>query len=82
MGVFRFSLAIVRGFFVLTGKGFFMLARERMKRWYRWAQAAGIPIKRMLIHPDDAGQVPAKYKGLPIKVMGTDKRNPDATTLN
>lgn len=53
-----------------------MLVRDRLKRWYRWAQAKGIKLDRMLIHPDDAGQVPTRFKGLPIKVLGTKEHCP------
>jgi len=47
-----------------------MLLRYRIKRWYRWAKARGIPLTRILIHPRDAWQAPARYKGLPVEVMG------------
>jgi|TARA_Y100001001_G_C7829579_1_gene246507 hypothetical protein len=47
-----------------------MLVRERIKRWYRWSQWNGVKLERILIHPDDADQVPPKYKGLPVQVFG------------
>lgn len=51
-----------------------MLIRDRMKRWYRWSQANGVQLERILIHPNDAGQVPPKYKGLPVQVFGMKHR--------
>ena len=42
---------------------------ERIERWYDWAEFQRIPIKRILIHPDDAAAAPKQYKGLPVVVM-------------
>lgn len=42
---------------------------ERMDRWVD----QGFPIKRILIHPDDAPFAPHIYRGLRVEVLGQKK---------
>ena len=46
---------------------------ERIDRWYVYATHTGRKIERILIHPSDAWEAPAEYKGLPVEVMGRDR---------
>lgn len=39
---------------------------ERMDRWID----SGYPVKRILIHPDDAAQAPRIYRGLRVEILG------------
>ena len=43
---------------------------KRIKRWYEYANAYGIKLDKILIHPDDKAAAPAFYEGLPVVAMG------------
>lgn len=42
---------------------------DRIERWYCHAKQWGIPLTRILIHPDDAHRAPKFFEGLPVEPM-------------
>ena len=61
-----FRPRLVRGF---VRSGACMPIEERIARWYDHAERTGKKIRKILIHPSDAPDAPAQYKGLPVVPM-------------
>jgi len=43
---------------------------ERIARWYDYCKAYGIPLTKIVIHPDDKAAAPATHEGLPVVALG------------
>lgn len=42
---------------------------ERIEGWHYYAMQMGIPLTRILVHPDDFVAAPLSFAGLPVESM-------------